>query len=137
MVITIFFHLHGIYCAETNFGVIFGPFWTENTKNAFRKNLNDSKGVPNDPKSVFEHWEIIFFKISQIKKFHVSTPKTASAESKITKASRAWKALALSHTHMNHMVRSTLLHLPPRGALRAKLGGPLVRLFFVFNPMFS
>ena len=29
-----------------------------------------------------------------------------------------------------HMVRSTLLQLPPRGALRANFGGPLVRLFF-------
>ena len=28
MVITIFFHLHGIHCAETNFGVIFGTFLT-------------------------------------------------------------------------------------------------------------
>ena len=43
MVITIFFHLHGKAFAETNFGVIFGSFWTENTKNASRKNPNDSK----------------------------------------------------------------------------------------------
>ena len=36
------------------------------------------------------------------------------------------------------MVRSTLLHVSLRGALRAILGGLLVRLFFfVFNPMFS
>ena len=45
------------------------------------------------------------------------------------------KRLALgrrSRSHMNtiHMVRSTLLQLPPRGALRANFGGPLVRLFF-------
>ena len=34
-------------------------------------------------------------------------------------------------------MRSTLLQLPLRGALRAFLGGPLVRLFFVFKPKFS
>ena len=43
MVITIFFHLHGRYRNTTNFGVIFGSFWIENTKNAFRKYPNDSK----------------------------------------------------------------------------------------------
>ena len=61
MVITIFFHLHGIYWHTTNFGVIFGPFWPENTKNAFRKNPNDSKWVQSDPKSFFKHWGITFF----------------------------------------------------------------------------
>ena len=45
------------------------------------------------------------------------------------------KFLALgrrSRSHMNtiHMVRSTLLQLRLRGALRANFGGPLVRLFF-------
>ena len=49
------------------------------------------------------------------------------------------KRLALgrrSRSHMNtiHMVRSTLLQLPPRGALRANFGGPLVRLFFRLQP---
>ena len=34
------------------------------------------------------------------------------------------------YIYMHKMVRSTLLHLPPRGALRANFGGPPVRLFF-------
>ena len=43
--------------------------------------------------------KITIFKNSKIRKFHVSTLITSSAESKITKASRAWKVLDFIHTH--------------------------------------
>ena len=50
-----------------------------------------------------------------------------ASESNMTRRARMHRFIALSSK--SNMVRSTLLHLPARGSLRAKLGGPLVTLF--------
>ena len=57
------------------------------------------------------------------KNFHVSTPKTTSAESKITKAARAWKALDLTDHFDSHGAKHSPSD-PPRGPNDAKPGGP-------------
>ena len=83
------------------------------------------------------HGESSFSRFWKIKKFHVSTPKTASADPKITKAPRAWKALALSHSYESHGAK----HSPSdsaQGAPSGKTGGSS-QLYgmYPFDPMFS
>ena len=89
-----------------------------------------------------KHKENIIFKILKNQKFHPDTPIFFIKFSIFDR----WTCAAAQFQMVSHesldvqgvlgwyMVRSTLLHLPPRGALRAILGGPLVTVFFRLQP---
>ena len=100
------------------------PKWIQMNSKSFQINL----------KLILKPWEITIFRNLKIQKFSILTPKSTSDDRKSIRAPRAsgtpnesaevWDVL------WRYMVRSTFLHLPLRGSLRAILGGPLVTLFF-------
>ena len=63
-----------------------------------------------------------FQNFQKIQNFRFRPLKTTSAEPKITKAPRAWKALTLSHSYESHGAKHSPSD-PPWGPNNAKPGG--------------
>ena len=99
-------------------------------KNRIRKAPDQRREVPDDPNLIFESQEIIIFMIFKPTQIHQEVPENNLRQPKIHQSVSLQRSPRSEGNVLvcvwKVMVRSTLLHLPPRGALRAFLGGPLV-----------
>ena len=134
ILITIFLQDHGIYPNTTDFGPILVKIRDQNMKTRIRKAPDQHREVPDDPKLIFECQEIIIFTIFKPTQIHQEVTENTLRQPKIHQSVSLQRSPRSEGNVLvcvwKVMVRSTLLRLDLRGALRAFLGGPLVTRFF-------